>query len=554
MDPQLRAAVTAWLDADPDPDDRAELTTLLAAGATTELADRFSAPLRFGTAGIRGPMRAGPNGVNTATVRRTAAGVAAVLRPGAEVAVGFDGRHRSRDLARSCAEVLSGAGCRVRLLREATPTPLLAFAVRSHGLDAGVMITASHNPASDNGLKVYLGTVPGRPDDGAQLVPPQDREIEAAIRRVPSAAALPVGSPDDLDVVELSERYLDEVVTATRGPGDDGLDGELRVAYTPMHGVGATLLGAAFDRAGLAVPAVVTEQAEPDPDFPTLPFPNPEEPGALDLLRRLVVHTGADLGLASDPDADRCAVVVPTPEGGARPLTGDELGVLLGDAVLTHRPGPVATTVVSSTMLAVVAAAAQVPCTVTLTGFKWLMRAEPAPHFAYEEALGYAVLPGVVADKDGISAALAVTARAAELRRRGATLLDRLDELARAHGVHATEALSVRLPSAAAADGIMARLRERPPSELAGSPVTAVDDLMQPTDGLPAADVVRLQLGGDARVVVRPSGTEPKLKAYLQVVVAVPPGGPDALATSRSTAGATLAALREAVATLLEQP
>lgn len=555
MEPQLRDAACAWLRGDPDADDRAELTTLLAAAdagstaAASELADRFSTSLRFGTAGIRGPMRAGPNGVNTATVRRAAAGLAAVLPAGAEVGVGFDGRHRSRAFARSCAGVLAGAGCRVELLPEAVPTPLLAFAVRQRQVTAGVMITASHNPAGDNGLKVYLGAEPGRPDNGAQLIGPRDRDIEAAIGLMPAASALHLGTPGELDLRVLAEDYLDAVVAEIPVEGTEAR--AIRVAYTPMHGVGAAWVRAAFSRAGFSEPAVVGTQAEPDPDFPTVPFPNPEEPGALDLLHLLVLDEGADLGIASDPDADRCAVVVPTDDGGARPLTGDELGVLLGDATLAQRPGPVATTVVSSTMLAAMATAADVPCTVTLTGFKWLVRAEPAPSFAYEEALGYAVLPGVVADKDGISAALAVTARAAQLRRRGATLLDRLDELARAHGLHATDALSIRLPSAPAAAQIMTRLREWPPVELAGRPVTRFDDLRQPADGLPPADVIRLQLGDDARVVLRPSGTEPKLKAYLQVVVDVAADRPDSLADARRTAAAALAALRHDVEALV---
>ncbi|MDQ1649462.1 MAG: phosphomannomutase [Frankiaceae bacterium] len=555
----LRDAVHAWLSADPDADDRAELAALLVAAdsdgapsaAATELEDRFSASLRFGTAGIRGPMRAGPNGLNTATVRRTAAGLASVLPPGASIAVGFDGRHRSRAFARSCAAVLAGAGCRVGLLPEAVPTPLLAFAVRHRCLAAGVMITASHNPARDNGLKVYLGAEPGRPENGAQLVPPADSQVEDAIGRVAAAAALTDGEPGELDLAALAEDYLDAVLAGV--PVHPAAARELRVAYTPMHGVGAALLHAAFARAGLPAPVVVTAQAEPDPDFPTVPFPNPEEPGALDLLRRLVLDEKADLGIASDPDADRCAVVVPTSDGDARALTGDELGVLLGDATLAHRPAPVATTVVSSTMLAALAAAADVPCTVTLTGFKWLVRARPAPRFAYEEALGYAVLPDVVADKDGISAALAITARAAELRQRGATLLARLDELARAHGVHATDALSVRVSSAQAAEEVMTRLRERPPDELAGRSTTRFDDLRKPADGLPPADAVRLQLGDDARVVLRPSGTEPKLKAYLQVVVPVTADQPDGLTEARRTAAAALAALRDDVEALLRQ-
>jgi phosphomannomutase len=491
-------------------------------------------------------MRDGPGGINADTVARTAAGLARFLRgrprptAGApDAVVGFDARHSSSRFARECASVLAGAGLRVELLSTATPTPVLAFAVRARDAAAGVMITASHNPAGDNGLKVYLGGPPDDPGSGAQLVSPDDGAIETEIRAVADTASLPRSTSTTLAAEAVIEEYLDRICHLAIRSRD------IRVAFTPLHGVGGEMLQRVFGQAGFPAPTVVGEQADPDPDFPTVRFPNPEEPGALDRLRRLLDDIGADLGLALDPDADRCAAVVPTPDG-LRMLTGDEVGILLGDAVLRTSPGPVATTVVSATALPALAARYGVPCHRTLTGFKWLMRSDPRLVFAYEEALGYAVRPDVVRDKDGISAALLLAAVAAELAERGRSLPDRLDEIAADIGLHVTRGVSVRLPSGTHPAEELAALRTRIPRSLGGHRVEQVSEL-------PDAAGLVLELDGDgsmrqSRVTVRPSGTEPKLKAYLELVRDT---GPEP-SVARQAADRELSTLARAVAELLQ--
>ncbi len=512
MNAALDGQVRAWIANDPDPRDRAELQALLDEGAAETLGERFAGPLTFGTAGLRGRMRAGPNGMNIAVVRRAAAGLAAYLRetvPGTpSVVIGYDARHHSREFAEASARVMAGAGLRVELLGQTLPTPVLAYAVRARGADAGVMVTASHNPAADNGYKVYLGD--------AQIIPPQDTLIEATIAAAPAANALALS--DDFQTLgsEVREAYLDAITSLSLLP-----DRDLRIAYTPLHGVGGALVLDAFARAGFAAPEVVAEQAAPDPDFPTVAFPNPEEPGATDLLLDLAARTGADIALANDPDADRLAVAA-----GGRQLTGDELGLLLADHILTRGPRQsrplVATTIVSSSALSTLAGAREADATTTLTGFKWLARAGgPELVFAYEEAIGYAVGLRFVRDKDGISAALAVAEMAAALKRSGRTLLDRLDEIACEIGLFATRQLSVRHADPRAGARAIERLLAETPPELGGIRVQDAQDLAFPRDGLPPTEGVRLQLAG-GRIVVRPSGTEPKLKAYLEVVL--PPG------------------------------
>ncbi len=527
------AQVAAWLAGDPDPGTRAELQQLMeagTAGAAAELADRFAAPLAFGTAGLRGPLRAGPNGMNRAVVRRAAAGLAAFLndtgRPGA-VVVGYDARHGSAGFARDTAAVIQAAGRPARLLPEALPTPVLAYAVRHLGAAAGVMVTASHNPPADNGYKVYLG-------DGAQIVPPADREIEAAIAAVGPAIDVPCDESYEVLGGELAASYVTLVAhLVPAGPRD------LTIAYTALHGVGAAVARDVFAAAGFPPMHVVAEQAEPDPDFPTVAFPNPEEPGATDLLLALAAQVGADLAIANDPDADRCAVAV-----GGRLLTGDELGVLLADHLLSRhqRPtGAFATTIVSSSLLTKICVRHGVSYAETLTGFKWIVRADDHLAFGYEEAMGYAVAPDLVRDKDGISAALLIAEMAAGLKEQGLTLLDRLDSMAAEYGLHATDQLSVRVDDVTVIATAMAQVRQRPPAHLLGRPVTTVDDL------LPQADVVRLRADG-VRVVVRPSGTEPKLKAYLEVVV---PIGATPVAVARADAAGQLATLRADMAAAL---
>ncbi|MET8985134.1 phospho-sugar mutase [Nonomuraea wenchangensis] len=532
----------AWLAQDPDPDTRAELGTLIEREYLDELLDRFGAKLEFGTAGLRGELGAGPNRMNRVTVMRAAAGLAAVLGPGKHVVIGYDARHKSDVFARDTAAVLTGAGLHATLLPCPLPTPVLAFAVRHLGADAGVMVTASHNPPRDNGYKVYWG-------DGSQIVPPIDSRISAAIDAVGPVDQLPLGAPGTL--TELGEGIVDDYLDAVAAlPLGDARD--LRVAYTPLHGVGAATLTGAFLAAGFPSPMSVEEQRDPDPDFPTVAFPNPEEPGAMDLAVALAAATGADLVLANDPDADRCAVGVPLPGGGCRMLTGDEVGGLLAEHVITHTTGDrmVATTIVSSTLLGKIAAAHGVRYGETLTGFKWIIKAGPGLVFGYEEAIGYSVgsdagLP--VHDKDGIGAALTVAAIAAAAKRDGRTLLDLLDDQARRYGLHATTQLSFRVAELSQIAGAMDRLRAEPPAELGGRKVLAADDLAEGAGGLPPTDGLRYRLEGDARVVVRPSGTEPKLKCYLEVVVPVTGEVTEARATATAALNAVGADLTVAL-------
>lgn len=540
----LLVRARAWLAEDPDPQTREELTALLAAAegepegseriAWSRLAERFSDRLQFGTAGLRGELGAGPMRMNRAVVIRAAAGLAAYVKQeqlGDLVVIGYDARHKSYDFARDTAAVVVGAGLRAALLPRPLPTPVLAFAVRHLGAAAGVTVTASHNPPQDNGYKVYLG-------DGSQIVPPADAGIAAEIDAIGSLAEVPLAE-GGWEVLgdDVLEAYLDRAVTVVDPAGPRDLD----VVYTPLHGVGRDTLVAAFKQAGFPAPTVVAEQAEPDPDFPTVAFPNPEEPGAMDLAFRTAASVGPDIVIANDPDADRCAVAVPD-NGGWRMLRGDEVGVLLGAALVAKRAtGTFATTIVSSTLLGRIAAAAGLDYTETLTGFKWLARAEGI-RYGYEEALGYCVDPEGVRDKDGITAALLVAELAATLKQSGRTLTDLLDDLALEHGLHATDQLSVRVQDLTLIADAMRRLREQPPTELAGLRVTRADDLTAGSAELPPTDGLRYYLSGDgvsaARIVVRPSGTEPKLKCYLEVVLPVPTAAD--LADTRRRAAAVL--------------
>ncbi|MGW4480868.1 phospho-sugar mutase [Rhodococcus triatomae] len=526
MTPPLRQLVDDWIAGDPDPAARAELRSL----PDAELADRFAAPLTFGTAGLRGPLRAGPNGMNVAVVTRATAGIAAWLQAkclgGSVVIVGRDGRHGSAVFATTAAEVLAGAGFSVVLLPGPTPTPVLAYAVRALRAQLGVQITASHNPAGDNGYKVYL-------DGGAQLISPSDREIETAIAAVGPAAAVPRSTVEPAAASTLRADYLARVAALARGR-----DRDLRIVVTPLHGVGGSAVVDALRAAGFADIHTVGSQFAPDPDFPTVAFPNPEEPGATDALLELAAAVDADLAVALDPDADRCAVGVPTPDGW-RMLTGDETGAILGDHLLSELPAGtdplVATTVVSSRLLARIAAARGARFARTLTGFKWLVRAGEGLVYAYEEAIGHCVAPDLVRDKDGISAAVVVADLAATLKAHGRTVPDVLDDLAVEHGVHATAQVSLRFADPTGITDAMTRLRGRLPTELAGEPVTA-DDLST-RRGQSRTDAVVLT-GRRVRMVVRPSGTEPKLKCYLEAVESV--SGRDDLSRARSAAADTL--------------
>jgi phosphomannomutase len=541
----------AWLAEDPDPQTRAELAALLDAGtprAADEIEGRFAGTLQFGTAGLRGELGAGPMRMNRSVVIRAAAGLAAYLisRGNGDglVVVGYDARHKSYDFAVDTAAVMTGAGLRAAVLPGPLPTPVLAFAIRHLGAVAGVMVTASHNPPRDNGYKVYLG-------DGSQIVPPADARIAERIAAVGALADVP-RAQDGWDV--LGDEVVEEYLTRAAAVVTDGGPRDLAVTYTPLHGVGHEVLAAAFVRAGFPQPQVVAEQAAPDPDFPTVAFPNPEEPGAMDLAFAHARAAGSDIVIANDPDADRCAVAVPDAavEGGWRMLRGDEVGALLA-AYLVGRgaTGTLAASIVSSSLLSRMASAAGLPYEDTLTGFKWIARVEDLV-YGYEEALGYCVDPAAVRDKDGISAALAVAELAAGLKARGRRLTDLLDEIAVEHGLHATGQLSVRVADLSLIGDAMARLRERPPATLAGLPVASAEDLTHGTATLPPTDGLRYHLSGNdavsaARVIVRPSGTEPKLKCYLEVVV--PTASLQALPAARGTAAETLDALKKDIAT-----
>lgn len=505
-----------WIAHDPDPVTAAELASCDA----DELARRFAHPLTFGTAGLRGPLRGGPDGMNVAVVVRATWALAQVLKDrclgGSPVVVGRDARHGSEEFARAAAEVLAAEGFPVTLCHAPVPTPVVAFAVRRLGAAAGVQITASHNPPADNGYKVFV-------DGGLQVISPTDREIETAIARAPHADEI-ARTPVQPAGTELIAAYLERVATVRRTVGN------VRVALTPMHGVGGEFALDALALSGIDDVHVVEAQFAPDPDFPTVAFPNPEEPGATDLLLTLAAEVRAEVAIALDPDADRCAVGVPDrhhrhrgersdgENPGWRMLSGDETGWLIGDYLLSLLTDPssalVASTVVSSRMLATIAAGYGAQHAETLTGFKWLARATApgaALLYAYEEAIGHCVDPDAVRDKDGISAAVLICDLVAALRSQGRTLSDALDDLARRHGVHVTSAVSRRVRDAGAA---MAALRANPPAVLAGIAVN-VDDLGQ-RRGLQRTDAL-VFTGEDIRVVVRPSGTEPKLKSYVEV-------------------------------------
>lgn len=491
--------------------------------------------LTFGTAGLRGPLAPGPDGMNETTVARATAGLAAWLRDrclgGGRVVVGRDARHGSAEFAEVTAEVMAAAGFAVIRLPEPLPTPVTAFAVRESGAVAGVQITASHNPPGDNGYKVFV-------DGGTQLAPPGDTEIEQRIRAVTE--------PIDRDPVTVSggdvlSRYLARVAQLPRLIGGAGERASIRIAFTPMHGVGGATAVHALTTAGFTDIHAVAEQFAPDPDFPTVAFPNPEEPGAADLLLRLAERVDADLAVALDPDADRCALGIPTPDGW-RMLRGDETGVLLADDVLrTAAPDAlVATTIVSSRLLSRLAPARGARYAETLTGFKWLARAGDGLVYAYEEAIGHCVDPATVRDKDGISTAVLAADLVARLRARGRTLDDELDDLAVEFGVHAVDQVSLRLPDQEAAAAVVAALRATPPRTLAGTAVEYTD--MAAVRGRMRTDAL-VFTGAGVRMVVRPSGTEPKLKCYLEVVR--PVTGPAGLRSGRDTAQERLSELRD---------
>ena len=515
MDQSLVGEVQAWITDDPDPSTASQLQQWLDTNNEAELRASFNGFLQFGTAGLRGPIRPGPSGMNRAVVGRTAAGIAAYMKERnlTSVIIGRDARHGSEDYTFETAEIMSGAGMKVFVLPRPLPTPVLAFATNELGCDVGIMVTASHNPPQDNGYKVYLGgTVDGIEYRGSQIVSPTDVSIAHKIAGITSLKQQPRGKEWTVLGEEIIEKYIDRIASLATKPGS------LRIVYTAMHGVGTETLQRVFQKAGFASPILVEAQAAPDPDFPTVAFPNPEEPGAIDLALETARSFDADLVIANDPDADRCAAAVKDPVTGWRMLRGDELGAILGESIARKTStGIFANSIVSSSILKKIAEHYQLDFKETLTGFKWLAKIKGLT-FGYEEALGYAVDAKTVNDKDGISAAITLAQIATDLAADGKTLLDLLDEIWARHGFHATEQISIRLSDLSKVGVILGGIRNNPPLNIAGRVVTSIDDLAAPTDGLPPTDGLRIWLDGGVRIIIRPSGTEAKMKCYIEVI------------------------------------
>ena len=514
MSLELKEKALAWLNQDPDPETRAELQALLDSNDLDGLTSRFHTRLEFGTAGLRGELGAGPNRMNRVLVAQTAAGLGNYLlsqNKTASVVIGFDGRVNSDVFAKDSAEVLAGMGLEVLLLDQMGPTPLISFATRALGMSAGIMVTASHNPPRDNGYKVYLGG----DFNGSQIISPVDNQIAAEIAKIAETEtfdSLKKSSEYKLIGEEIRAAYLKSALEA--GGKSDGT--ALKIVYTPMHGVGWSSIESLFESAGSERLIPVPEQVVPDGSFPTVAFPNPEEKGALDLAMALAQSQDADLIIANDPDADRVALALPTTHGWQR-LTGDQVGLILADEIASKATnGTLACSIVSSSVLAKVAAHYGLEFKATLTGFKWISKV-PNLIFGYEEALGYCIDPEQVADKDGVSAALMLANIARREKAKSRTLWDLLDELGHRYGFYATGQISIRVSDISIIGKAMQSIRTSPPKELAGLETTFSDmslgskDLM-PTDGL------RFDLADGRRVIIRPSGTEPKLKCYLEAV------------------------------------
>ncbi|MDQ0851108.1 phosphomannomutase [Arthrobacter sp. B3I9] len=565
-----------WAAQDPDPTTAAGLTELVqltangAAAARQELADSFSGTLQFGTAGLRAALGPGPNRMNRVVVRRAAAGFTAFLANAVEQAspgtrpravVGYDARYNSDIFAEETAAILTAAGVETFLMPAALPTPLLAYAVRALECDGGVMVTASHNPPQDNGYKVYLGRhaveESGR---GAQIVAPYDALIAARIDAVGPLESI-VLAQEGWTVLDSSIAADYEAAAAALAVPGHFPARDLKIVLTPMHGVGGETAVAVLNAAGFADVTLVAEQAEPDPDFPTVNFPNPEEPGALDLALETAVRVDADIVLANDPDADRAAVAAKDPDTGAwRMLRGDEVGALLGAHVVARlaaggesagsaaNGGVFASSIVSSRLLARIAAAAGFAHEETLTGFKWIARV-PGLLYGYEEALGYCVAPSLVRDKDGISAAVLIAELAAAAKAEGKTIFDTLDELYLVHGLHMSDQLSIRVADLGLLDAMMNRLRVSPPESFGGSAVETVVDLAEGSEQLPPTDGLLYLTKDLSRVIIRPSGTEPKLKCYLEVIRSVGTAAelPEARQEARGALDGVLADVREAL-------
>ena len=515
MNSSLRAEVEAWIADDPDPKTAAELTALLEAGDEETLKKYFNGFLQFGTAGLRGPIGPGPSCMNRAVVGRAAAGIAAYMkkRGMTKVVVGRDARYGSEDYTFETAEIMSGAGMDVYILPRPLPTPVLAFATSFLACDIGIMVTASHNPPQDNGYKVYVGPeADGINYAASQIISPTDGFMAADIDAVTSLKSLPRGKKWTILDEEVISEYVKRTSALAPRPGD------IKIVYTAMHGVGTETVQRVFNHAGFATLILVDEQCAPDPDFPTVAFPNPEEPGAIDLALKKARDFGADLVIANDPDADRCAAAINDPKVGWRMLRGDELGVVLGEWIARSKPsGTFGNSIVSSSALRKIASHYGIDFQEVLTGFKWLAKIEDLA-FGYEEAIGYAVDSETVNDKDGISAAIFLAQVAMDLKRDSLTISDLLDQVWERHGFHGTEQISIRVSDMSAITRLLAGLRQNPPKEIAGRAVESIDDLAAPKDGLPPTDGLRIWLAGGIRIIVRPSGTEAKMKCYIEVI------------------------------------
>ena len=515
MDSKLEAEVQAWIKDDPDPKTAAQLSALLTSHDEVSLRKFFAGFLEFGTAGLRGPLGPGPSCMNQAVVGKTAAGIVKYMKERSltSVVIGRDARHGSDIFERISAEIFSGAGFEVSVLPRPLPTPVLAFAVNELGADVGVMVTASHNPGSDNGYKVYLGgLVDGVNYRGSQIISPADKQISTHIKSIESLKSVPRGNVWKILEEDIVEKYVER--TKILAPRPD----EIKIVYTAMHGVGTKTLQCVFHRAGFPSLILVESQSQPNPDFPTVAFPNPEEPGALDLALETAKTFDADLVIANDPDADRCSVAIKDRDLNWRVLRGDEIGAILGEVIARNaQTGTLANSIVSSSILSKIAAKYTLNFQETLTGFKYIAKISDLL-FGYEEAIGFCVDSHTVNDKDGISAALMIAQIATDLKKEGKSLNDLLEDIWKTYGFHATEQISIRVTDLDLISTIMKKLRTNPMSHIAGFKVLSMDDLTKPTNSLPPTDGLRFTLEENIRIIIRPSGTEPKIKCYIEIV------------------------------------
>ena len=514
--PELRIEVEEWIALDPDPKTAGQLQAWLDSDNESELKAAFSGFLQFGTAGLRGPIGPGPSRMNRAVVARAAAGIAAYMKERGlnSVVIGRDARYGSEDFTFESAAIFSGAGMKVFVLPRPLPTPVLAYAVRDLQVDCGIMVTASHNPPQDNGYKVYLGgVVDGINYNASQIVSPADEQISAHIDR--QNHELTRGNEWTVLNDDVLERYVARTALVAPTIYD------VKAVYTAMHGVGTETVERVFAQAGYGAPILVKAQTDPDPDFPTVAFPNPEEPGAIDLSLEVAREAVGDVVIANDPDADRCAAAIN--DGGTwRMLSGDELGSLFGEYLASsapekYRDKAFANSIVSSSILSKIAKRHGIEFHETLTGFKWLAKIENLG-FGYEEAIGYSVDPQTVNDKDGVSAAIALARIAGELKAQGSSISDYLKKINAEYGFHKTVQISIRVQVLSNIGRVLNTLRQQQPTEIAGLGVLRFDDLLQPNGALPPTDGLRFYLEENVRVIIRPSGTEPKVKCYIEVV------------------------------------